>query len=114
MKALKMVRIKSKTVSIPSAKSLLKILMKVFITSIIAFGGMLLGQYADYHTSLNRERCIFMDDHPSNDEILLSRLKEIDVTGKSEGAVEKIIRGILRNLNTDEYYVDDSETYDQK
>jgi len=35
-------------------------------------------------------------------------VKEIDVSKRSESFIEKCIRGILRNLNTDEYFVDDS------
>lgn len=33
----------------------------------------------------------------------------VPLRSTSEGYVERVLRGMLRNLNTDEYYVDDSE-----
>lgn len=38
-----------------------------------------------------------------------SVIEEIDVTGSSERRVEKIMMGMLINMNTEEYFVDDSE-----
>ena len=35
-------------------------------------------------------------------------VKSIDVTGKSERAIERIERGMLINMNTDKFYVDDT------
>ena len=32
------------------------------------------------------------------------------VTGKSERAIEKIMLGLLRTMDTDKFYIDDSET----
>lgn len=36
-------------------------------------------------------------------------IERFDVTGKSDRTVEKIMFGILRNLNMDKYFVDDDE-----
>lgn len=38
-------------------------------------------------------------------------VKQIDVTGKGARAVEKIMAGMLINMNTDDYFVDDDEAY---
>lgn len=38
-----------------------------------------------------------------------SIVKEIDVTGHSERQVEKIMMGMLINMNTEDYFVDDSD-----
>jgi len=38
-----------------------------------------------------------------------SAIKTIDVTGRSARECEKIVTGILINLNTEDYFVDDSE-----
>jgi hypothetical protein len=38
-------------------------------------------------------------------------VKEIDVTGSSSARIEKLMRGLLFQMNTDEYFVDDSEAY---
>lgn len=38
-----------------------------------------------------------------------SVIDTVDVTGRSERQVEKIMMGMLINMNTDEYFVDDSE-----
>ena len=38
-------------------------------------------------------------------------VKCIDVTGKSERDIEKMERGLLRQIDTDEYYVDDVKEY---
>ena len=34
---------------------------------------------------------------------------EIEVTNPSQRKIEKIMRGMLHQMNTDEYYIDDSE-----
>jgi hypothetical protein len=34
-------------------------------------------------------------------------VKEIDVTGKSERDIERITMGLLRNMNTDSFFVDE-------
>lgn len=36
-------------------------------------------------------------------------VKEIDVTGKSQSQIDKIERGLNRNLNHDEYYTSEVE-----
>jgi hypothetical protein len=36
-------------------------------------------------------------------------VKTLDVTGYSENQVDRIVMGLLRNMNRDEYFVDDSE-----
>ena len=36
-------------------------------------------------------------------------VKEIEVGNPSERRAERIMRGMLINMNTDKYYVDDSE-----
>ena len=33
----------------------------------------------------------------------------VDVTGRSETQIERIMSGMLRNMNTEEYYIDDAE-----
>jgi curli biogenesis system outer membrane secretion channel CsgG len=38
-------------------------------------------------------------------------IKVIDVTGRSDSSVERVMRGILINMNTDEYYIDDDEAF---
>lgn len=38
---------------------------------------------------------------------------EVDVTGKNERAVEKVLSGLLRNMS-DDYWVDDSKAYMEK
>ena len=38
-------------------------------------------------------------------------IHRIELHNKSERQVERIILGLLRNMNTDEFYVDDSEAY---
>ena len=35
----------------------------------------------------------------------------IDVAGYPSDRVEKVMRGMLINMNTDEYFIDDSEAY---
>jgi len=42
----------------------------------------------------------------SNDEVV----KTIDVTGKSERHIGRCVAGILINMDTDNFYIDDSET----
>lgn len=37
-------------------------------------------------------------------------VREISVSG-SDGHVERVISGLLRNMNTDEFYVDDGDAY---
>ncbi len=34
----------------------------------------------------------------------------IDITGKSQCSIEKIMLGLLRRIDTDTYYIDDNET----
>lgn len=41
-----------------------------------------------------------------NDEIVHS----VDVTGKNQHRIEKCMLGMLRQMDTDTYYIDDSET----
>lgn len=36
-------------------------------------------------------------------------VSEVDVTGKSERMVERVMSGMLRNMDTDRFCVDDSE-----
>jgi hypothetical protein len=41
----------------------------------------------------------------------LSDKKEIhrvEVTGKSQGQIEKVMMGMLRNMDTDKYFIDDA------
>lgn len=38
-------------------------------------------------------------------------VKEVDVTGKSERSIERVIAGMLINMSPD-FYVDDSEAYE--
>lgn len=43
-------------------------------------------------------------------EVATSKVvKEIDVTGKSERNCERVLRGLLMQMNREDYYVDDSE-----
>ncbi len=39
-------------------------------------------------------------------------VKTVEVKSPSPRYVEKLVRGMLRNLNTDDYFVDDSECDD--
>ena len=41
-------------------------------------------------------------------------VKSIEVQSDSPRHIEKVMRGMLRNMNTDDYYVDDSEFQDKK
>lgn len=38
----------------------------------------------------------------------------VDVTGRNENMVEKVMRGMLINMNTNKYFVDDSEAYKEQ
>jgi len=40
-------------------------------------------------------------------------VKEINVTGRSDNSVDLIERGMLRNLNRDEYFVRDTKEEEQ-
>lgn len=39
-------------------------------------------------------------------------VRDVDVTGKGDRQIERTIRGVLRKLNTEEFYVDDTEIDD--
>lgn len=36
-------------------------------------------------------------------------IKELDVSNKSERTIERIIRGLLHQMNTDKYYIDETK-----
>jgi len=38
-------------------------------------------------------------------------VSEVDVTGQSRRIVEKVMLGMLRNMNTDRFFIDDSEAF---
>ena len=38
-------------------------------------------------------------------------VREIDVTGKGDTHVEYLIRGLLKQMDTDKFYVDDSRAF---
>lgn len=38
-----------------------------------------------------------------------AEVSRVDVSGKSERAVERVMMGMLRNMNTEKFYIDDSK-----
>jgi hypothetical protein len=38
-------------------------------------------------------------------------VRKIDVTGKSRSQVERVMRGMLINMNIDDFFIDDDDAY---
>ena len=57
-------------------------------------------------------------ENPMNKQYLFVRdietreiVHTVEVTGRSENMVEKVMRGMLINMNTDKFFIDDSKAY---